>query len=287
MIEKIYIPTIRRVNKQITFSKLPKELQERVIMVVEPGERHLYDYPCQYLEVPEEIVGTWTQLAETRKFIHKHAGEVKYCVTDDDIIFKRRNSKYWSRSSNMDLTKRTASPLEVSDMFDKIDSWLDEKSIGIVGLSDSDFPPSDVEYEDTKAVYSCVFYDGRMISKVIDEMDICSLRVAEDVLFLYEALSRGINTRRSTEWMFDNRSMTDKKLADTREVWTGMFEDKDRPTKGYYQTDEHYDALRYIQRKYPHGMKIYEKDGKMANTKFWKKVYRPSVADGASLTDFL
>jgi hypothetical protein len=152
--------------------------------------------------------------------------------------------------------------------------WLDEPDIGIVGLSDSGTPPPKVEYRDTTDVYSCVFYDGRMISKVIDDMDITSLRVAEDVLFLYEALSRGINTRKSTEWVFDNRSMVDKSLKDSRIVWKEMFEEGEEPVN-YYQSDAHYDAMEYIQKKYSHGVKIFEKDGKRKNIKYLKKVYNP------------
>lgn len=281
MIEKIYIPTVRRANNQITFNNLPKELQERVVMVVEPGERHLYDYPCDYLEIPEKLVGTWTQLAETRLFIHKHAGAIKYCVADDDIKIRRRNAKYWTGQSNMEKSKRDATAEEMLDMYETVDKWFDESAIGVVGLSDAGSPPSSKEYEDTKDVYSYVFYDGRMLSEVIDDMDICSLRIAEDVLFLYEVLSRGINTRKSTEWMYDNRSMVQKDLSDTREVWTGMFKNvEDRPDN-YYQSDAHYDAMRYIQSKYPHGVKIFEKDGKMKNRKYWKKVYNPKYSDNS------
>ena len=285
MIERIYIPTVRRANNQITFNNLPKELQERVVMVVEPGERHLYDYPCDYLEIPEKLVGTWTQLAETRLFIHKHAGTIKYCVADDDIKIRRRNAKYWTGQSNMEKSKRDATAEEMLDMYETVDKWFDESAIGVVGLSDAGSPPSSKEYEDTKDVYSYVFYDGRMLSEVIDDMDICSLRIAEDVLFLYEVLSRGINTRKSTEWMYDNRSMVQKDLSDTREVWTGMFKNvEDRPDN-YYQSDAHYDAMRYIQSKYPHGVKIFEKDGKMKNRKYWKKVYNPKYSD--NLENFL
>jgi len=285
MIEKIYIPTVRRANNQITFNNLPKELQERAVMVVEPGERHLYDYPCDYLEIPEKLVGTWTQLAETRLFIHKHAGAIKYCVADDDIKIRRRNAKYWTGQSNMEKSKRDATAEEMLDMYETVDKWFDESAIGVVGLSDAGSPPSSKEYEDTKDVYSYVFYDGRMLSEVIDDMDICSLRIAEDVLFLYEVLSRGINTRKSTEWMYDNRSMVQKDLSDTREVWTGMFKNvEDRPNN-YYQSDAHYDAMRYIQSKYPHGVKIFEKDGKMKNRKYWKKVYNPKYSD--NLENFL
>ena len=285
MIERIYIPTVRRANNQITFNNLPKELQERVVMVVEPCERHLYDYPCEYLEIPEKLVGTWTQLAETRLFIHKHAGAIKYCVADDDIKIRRRNAKYWTGQSNMEKSKRDATAEEMLDMYETVDKWFDERAIGVVGLSDAGSPPSIKEYEDTKDVYSYVFYDGRMLSEVINDMDICSLRIAEDVLFLYEVLSRGINTRKSTEWMYDNRSMVQKDLSDTREVWTGMFKNvEDRPVN-YYQSDAHYDAMRYIQSKYPHGVKIFEKDGKMKNRKYWKKVYNPKYSD--NLENFL
>ena len=81
--------------------------------------------------------------------------------------------------------------------------------------------------------------------------------------------------------MYDNRSMVQKDLSDTREVWTGMFKNvEDRPDN-YYQSDAHYDAMRYIQSKYPHGVKIFEKDGKMKNRKYWKKVYNPKYSDNS------
>ena len=120
MIEKIYIPTVRRAKNQITFNNLPDELKKRVIMVVESGERHLYNYDCEYLEIPEEIVGKWTQLAETRKLIHKHAGNIKYAMIDDDIVINRRNTKYWTGISNMDKSRRKATKDEISLMYEQV-----------------------------------------------------------------------------------------------------------------------------------------------------------------------
>jgi len=219
-------------------------------------------------------VGTYTELAQTREFIHKHAGAIKYAMVDDDIIIKRRNAKYWTGKSNMEKSRRTATTEEISEMYEIVDKWLDESDIGIVGLSWPDEPPGNKLYRDTTNVNTYVFYDGRMISEVINEMDISSVRVSEDMLFLYEALSRGINSRKSEEWMFDNRSQVDKDLQDSRIVWKGMFEGKDTP-EDYFQTDEHYDCMKYIQKKFPHGVKIFEKDGKMKNVKYWKKVYKP------------
>ena len=286
MIERIYIPTVRRTDNQITFNNLPEELKERVIMVVEPGERHLYNYECEYLLVPKKLVGTWTQLAETRLMIHKHAGAIKYAVLDDDVIIKRRNAKYWTGKSNMEKSKRFATSEEILDMYEIASKWLDEESIGVVGFSDGWSPPANTEYEDTKPVYSYLFYDGRMISKVIDEMDITTLRVAEDLLFLLEALSRGINTRKSNEFMYDNRSMVDKNLAETREVWTGMFKNKEDRPANMYQSDEHYKSLDYIQKKYPGKIKIFkDANGKKKNRIAWKKLYKP-INYGSSLEEF-
>ena len=282
MIERIYIPTVRRTDRQISYNNLPDELKKRVIMVVEPGERHLYNYPCEYIEIPEKLVGTWTQLAETRLLIHKHAGAVKYCVADDDIIIKRRNAKYWTGKSNMEKSKSLATEEEILSMYEIVDKWLDEKDIGVIGLSDAGIPPQSNYYEDTRGVYSYIFYDGRMLSKVIDDMDITSIRIAEDVLFLFEVLSRGINTRKATEWLYENQSLFDKTLQESRLVWTAMFDKNDQP-ENYYQTDIHMDAIRYIQSKYPHALKISEKDGKIKNTKYWKKAYKPS---GTSLESF-
>ena len=274
MIERIYIPTVKRENNQITYNNLPDELKKRVIMVLRPEDRPLYNYDCEYLVVPSQIVGTYTELAQTREFIHKHAGAIKYAMVDDDIIIKRRNAKYWTGMSNMEKSRRTATTEEISEMYGVVDKWLDEPDIGIVGLSWPDEPPGNKLYRDTTNVNTYVFYDGRMISEVINEMDISSVRVSEDMLFLFEALSRGINSRKSEEWMFDNRSQVDKDLQDSRIVWKGMFEGKDTP-EDYFQTDEHYDCMKYIQKKFPHGVKIFEKDGKMKNVKYWKKVYQP------------
>ena len=285
MIERIYIPTVRRADNQITFNNLPEELKKRVIMVVEPGERHLYNYECEYLLVPEKLVGTWTQLAETRLMIHKHAGAIKYAVLDDDVIIKRRNAKYWTGESNMEKSKRSATSDEITDMYENVSKWMDEESIGVVGLSDGGYPPAASEYEDTKPVYTYLFYDGRMISKVIDEMDITSLRIAEDVLFLFEALSRGINTRKSNEFMYDNRSMVDKDLAESREVWTGMYKNKEDRPDNYYQSDEHYKSMDYIQKKYPHIIQIFKDDnGKKKNRIAWKKLY--NSRNTGSLSEF-
>ena len=41
---RIYIPTYKRVDNQITFENLPEEIQKNVIMVVQQQERDQYNY---------------------------------------------------------------------------------------------------------------------------------------------------------------------------------------------------------------------------------------------------
>ena len=288
MIERIYIPTVRRADNQITYDNLPDELKERVIMVVEPDERSLYNYPCDYLEIPQKLVGTWTQLAETRLFIHKHAGTIKYCIADDDIIIGRRNAKTWTGESNMEKSRRVATKEEVSTAFEIMDKWLDEKDIGITGFSNSGQPPPNTEYLDTVGCFSIIMVDGRMVSKIIDDINVTELRTGEDILFLFECLSRGINTRLSIEWLHDNKSMSSyKTMKDSRIVWTEMYaKDEEIPSmEEIYQNDHNQKAVEHIQKRFPMGIKIYEKNGVKKHTRYWKRVYKPATE--SSLESFL
>lgn len=270
MIEKIFIPTIRRADKQTTYENLPEKLQSRVTMVIDPSERHLYSYPCHYLELPKDIIGQWTQLAKTRKFIHEYAGKIKYAMIDDDLIVMKRNSKYWTGVSDMETSKRLATKDEILRMFDTASTWLDEEDIGIVGLSDNMLPPLNTEYADTKGVFGFLFLDGRMLSEIASDLD-TSVRISEDVLFLFECLSKGINTRIMNEFLYSNKSLT-AEFRNKRPAWEDLFENE--MPKDYFQTKEHYDALRYIQKMFPEGITIFEEDGRMKNVKHWKKLYK-------------
>ena len=85
---KIYIPTLGRSDKQITFLNLPKFLQEKTHLVVQPAEKHLYDnFPITVL--PEDDIGS----SRTRQFIYDLAGESLWGIIDDDILMKERRPK--------------------------------------------------------------------------------------------------------------------------------------------------------------------------------------------------
>ena len=101
---KIYIPTLGRSDKQITFSHLPKFLQDKTTLVVQPHEKHLYDnYPIMVL--PKD----WMGISRTRKYIIDNAGNNIFGIMDDDIELKRRFSE--------SPTKRPLTEEVVKDVF--------------------------------------------------------------------------------------------------------------------------------------------------------------------------
>ena len=73
MIEKIYIPTFRRADTQITFDNLPDEYKEKVIMVVQEQEKKDYNYDVEYL-----VVGNDIGIAKTREIICREAGKSRF-----------------------------------------------------------------------------------------------------------------------------------------------------------------------------------------------------------------
>ncbi len=272
MIEKIYIPTIKRADIQITYENLPKQLQQRVVFVIDPKERKDYKYDAEYLEIPESFIGQWTQLAQTRKFIHQHGKNTKYAMFDDDLIILKRNQKYINGNSDMEKSKRKATEEEILQCFEKASKWLDDEEIGIVGLCDPGYPPHPKEYTDTQGVFCSYFIDGRKLAPFVDELD-TSIRIGEDLLFLFDCMSRGMNTRISNEYLYENKSLRSI-MKGKRPIWEEI-EKKDNQI--VYQTDDHINAMKYIQKKYPHAMDIFIEDGKYKFRKYWKKIYNKKV----------
>jgi hypothetical protein len=280
VIERIYIPTIRRCDTQITFESLPEKLQQRVIMVIEPSERHLYNYKCDYLELPNTMVGTWTQLAQTRKFIHQHAGKIKYAMIDDDLVVYKRNAKYFNGVSDMEKSKRKAKPEEIINLFDTASFWLDNPDIGVIGISEPHTPPRPKVYSDTTGAFSFIFIDGKKISEFVNEID-TNIRVAEDLLFIFLCLSKGVNTRIMNDFLFINKSFS-KELKGKRPLWEEISND----TTNHFQSSEHYNILQYIKEKFPNSLTIYQENGIMKNIKHFKKIYNKKE-DMNSLTRWI
>ena len=280
MINKIYIPTVNRVNQQITYDNLPKSLQKRVVMVVQSWERDQYDYDCEYLVLPEEFnLSDYHCLAKTRKFIYETAGTDKYCILDDDIKFIMRNKKYWSDEGDQwrmnpktgePVTKEACKDEDILDMFNLYDKWLDEVSFcgGVMAGS----PPPNVEFKEDRPIFSQLFVNGADLHHRLNEFDLTSVRYDEDCYFLLQLLSKGFKIRESSRYNVFNLSCNGK-VKDT--LWANTTKEEVRR------------CYSIIEKKFPAFYQLKDKHGKIITTNAfrgfvgksvqWKKAYKSSL----------
>ena len=201
MLDKIYIPTMGRSDTQITYDRLPKTYQKKVIFIIPKSEWKLMTKlygDNQLLATPNKIKG----IAATREFICKHAGKTRFSMVDDDVVFYRRNQKYYSdfdKKSNMDKSKRIATESDLDEMFALFDKWMDEGYIHI-GHRRANLPPCKKSYSDICFFNSIHHIDGKKLSKIIDEIDWTFCEVGEDAHFMFEYLSKGLINRKSCEF---------------------------------------------------------------------------------------
>jgi hypothetical protein len=204
---KIYIPTFRRVDSQITFNSLPDKYKENAILVVQRHERPQHNLDVDYLIVDDGI-----GIAETRKQIIYHAGKSRFFIFDDDVQFYRRNIKFLMKENwewalfDSDMkdhglpqkhTKRPMSEEDFDEMVEIFNTWMDNQNIIQIGYRSAFLPPSWRFYTDFTDVYTGYMINGAEVSKFADEIDWTYVKVGEDSMMSLEFLLRGYKIRRS------------------------------------------------------------------------------------------
>ena len=282
MVSKIFIPTLHRVNNQIAYNALPPSLQEKVVFAVQAHEREQYQYPNEYLVLPEYITPHHPRaIAHTRKVIYEAGRDIQYVMLDDDITFKRRNAKYWTGESNMEKSQRPATHDDVLEMFDTFDRWLDE-GVTFCGPGFSENPPTGKPFQSNTSMSSAYWIDGPQFTHVLDEFPVTDVKVAEDVVFILSLLTRGYGNRVSQEFCMTNTSVH-KKMDSV--VW----DDQTRETvlRDHKRIEELFPGLFEI---------LYDADGDRVGGGFrdfgksrihWSKAYKQSQRNEMDLTDFL
>lgn len=146
-----YIPTLGRHNKQITFDNLPKFLQDKTKLVVQPHEKHLYNnYPI--LILPQD----WLGISKTRKWIIENAGKSFFGMFDDDFKLIKR---YKTSPTKRPLTKD-----DWKELYDKTYDWL-KNDVSFVGIRRGNLPPNgDIMYNSETIV--ATFYNGHKLPDV-------------------------------------------------------------------------------------------------------------------------
>lgn len=277
---RIFIPTVNRVDQQITYNGLPDDLKERVTMVVQAWERSQYKYDCNYLVLPEAINLTDRLcLAKTRAIIYKEARNEKYAVLDDDLTFKRRNSKRFTGISNMEKSSRNATHDDIREMFNQFSIWLDDPKVTICGPTQIQNIPATVAYRNNTSMTSGIFVNGSDFSLILDDLPLSEVRYGEDTLFFLSLLTRGYGNRASQEFCFSNNSLTGKLKEG---VWDGttfeeVWDDHKRIAEIYpdffnIEVDEKGDRVKGGFRGY----------GKVKT--FWAKAYKSYLSPELSAT---
>lgn len=219
MIDKIFIPTVHRVNDQITYNNLPDSLKKKVVMVVQAWERPQYQYDCEYHVLPDTPEFHYTDyfcLSRTREVIYNLGKDMKYCMFDDDITFCKRNSKYITGISDMEKSRMQIFGDDVVRMFDMFDEWLDEPEVTVCGCSQIQNPPSDERFRNNTSLTSALWINGNDFKDILPELDLVTVRCSQDVLFLLSLLTRGYGNRVSYEYAMSNVSVMSKKMKSTQ-----------------------------------------------------------------------
>jgi hypothetical protein len=276
MIEKIYIPTVHRVDNQLTYNSLSDELKKKVVLVVQAWERPQYKYDCEYLVLPDTEEYHYSHyycLSKTRKYIYYHANTTKYAVFDDDMVFGRRNSKYFKEyggNPNMDKSKRPATPEDLLDMFSVFDKWLDE--VAICGCTFTYFPPGKKLYKEIYSLTNAFFINGELIYPYLDKMNLTATKISEDIVFMLHLLAFGFKNRLSEEFVILKNSSFDDGISST--CWDTQ------------RAEQSLNDYRTIEKMFPEAFKIvYDENGNCSGGYRdhglvridWKKAYKCRV----------
>jgi len=200
---KIYIPSLSRPNDQITLEHLPPKYQTRIILVVQQNQfnsyKILYKNKVHRIMMTENDIG----IAKTRELICRDAGDTRFSMIDDDVVFSRRNQKYFKdfdNKPNMDVSKRLSDEVDLDEMYFTFNKWMDEGIIHI-GNRRTPLPPMSKSFSDNIFFNSIHHFNGELLSEIIDEINWTRCKVGEDANLMFEYLTRGYSNRRSDEFI--------------------------------------------------------------------------------------
>lgn len=213
-IEKTCILTCCRVDDQVTLNNLPEILLPHTYLVVQAWERDKYKSSInprfdqvQYIVLPDNEDFHYTNdyaLANTRHYLYCTLGKTKYAQLDDDLKFRRRNSKYFGNSTDeMEKSQRKMTPEDFIEMYTLFSSWLDDDVIGECQPRICSFPPGDNPVIDNKSIHQAMFFDGRKFHHLLKNFDI-KIPFCEDLTMALHLLTNGIGTRKSDIFVFDD-----------------------------------------------------------------------------------
>lgn len=190
---RIIIPTLGRIDKQITYNSLPAKYQELTTFVV---QQHEYDLMKEKYSRVCALPGDIKTIAPTREWIHQEWCAEPYMVFDDDLEFivKEPNTGEGTKWLTRKFTEQ-----DFDDAFALIDTWIAE------GIVYGGFMPTwvfpDVNawpVRENQRIMTNVFYNGPQIPA---DLQWCRVPAAEDFDINLQLLTRGYKNRVSSKYM--------------------------------------------------------------------------------------
>lgn len=272
MIELIIIPTLGRMDKQITYNSLPSKYKAMTFFVVQSHEYEEMNkrYPGKVLCLPEKI----NRIAPTREWIFNKFKDYDHIIFDDDLEFvvKEPNPGEGTKWLSRKFTEQ-----DFNDAFGLINSWIEE------GICYGGFLPAwvipDVDQwpiRENQRIMTNVFYAG---GKIPNDIEWNRVAAAEDFDVNLQLLTRGFKNRISAKYMV---TCSETNATGGCSTWRTL--------------DVHNDAQRKLAELWPDFVKIREKtvpsgpwkgQMKLATTIQHKKAYESSQKkDDSSLENF-
>ena len=194
---KIYIPTLGRVDNQMTYDNMPEWVQQKTSFVVQPKEESAFrkHWPdSNILILPENDLG----ITNTRKFIVNHAADTKYLMIDDDIVFWKRNVDRETGKKNADKSKL---PFTSEDWVSLLE-WAESKlnnGYTVAGNRAITLPPKPKDDIEFSRIMQVFFIDGSKLHR--DKLQ-WVLDSSEDIHFIIQVLQMGGKIVTSDKYLY-------------------------------------------------------------------------------------
>lgn len=262
------IPTLGRVDKQITLKNIPEKYHANTYLVV---QEHEYDemvekYPTANVwKLPSGTEG----LALTRAIIAQQWEGERYFCLDDDLKFVRLNPE--TLKANREITEQ-----DFDDMIRMVEEKMDE---GYVhgGLAVNNTPPSPEPFNYCSRIYTNVFYSEKLpVSEVTWYVD--KKQCAQDFYVNLQLLTKGYQNVVFNHFRVDTAATNAKGGVETYRTieWNNKWQDF--IAESFPQFAETYEK---VQASGPWAGKV-----KKALRIKWKKAYESSKNNDADLSEF-
>ena len=195
---KTYIPTLGRVDNQMTYDNMPKSIQSNTYFVIQPKEESLFKelWPdSNILVLPDDDYG----ILNTRKWIVETAGNSKYLMIDDDIVFWKRNVDRKTGKKNAEKSKKLFTSEDWISMLDWAESKLDN-GYTVAGSRARGMPPYTKDDMEFGRIMQVFFINGSKLHR--DKLE-WVLDSSEDVHFLIQVIEMGGKIVTSDKFLYE------------------------------------------------------------------------------------